>query len=108
MSGSTLGSVRSNEPVAIDLLVRGRTVSRPRYPAIKMLRKFPDVPIGDPLRTAAMFEARARDSLADAHGEERAGRLESAAVFLHQHDEDLLLAQQVIETAVSAEPANAA
>lgn len=77
------------------------------FPAIELLRHLGDVRVGDPLHIAAMYEARARDALAYARAEERAGRPASAAVFHRQAAEEISRARDVLRASVAAESAGA-
>jgi hypothetical protein len=79
----------------------------PRFPAIKMLRRLGNIPIGDPIRLAAMYEARARDCLAQStwHGE---GQNPAAGeIFRSAYEIDMQKAKAVL-AAAAKEPEDAA
>jgi hypothetical protein len=78
------------------------------FPAIELLYQLADVRIGDPLHTAAMYEARAKDALANARAEERAGRAASAAVFHRQVTEDIARARDVLRASLEGGSTDAA
>ncbi len=68
-----------------------------------MLLRYPDVPIGDPVRKAAMYEARARAALAEAAWHERHGNAQAALVFGDAADRDVRTAREILEATASAE-----
>lgn len=109
----TQGRCEPDEVIAVTPASKMRSDTRegakiPRFPAMELLRVAGDVEIGDPLHTAAMYEARARDALADARAEERAGRAASAVVFHRQVAEDISRAREVLRACVAGESAGAA
>ena len=83
-------------------------VTPSRFPATAMLRQLGDLPLGDPIRTAAMFEARARDSLAEAQWNGRASYARAAWVFRLQFEDDMERAREILAEAAAEEAADAA
>lgn len=73
-----------------------------------MLRRLGDLPLSDPVCTAAMLECRARDALREARVEETAGRAEAARVFYRQFTEDMAAARRVLVDATTSETLDAA
>jgi hypothetical protein len=79
-----------------------------RFPAIEMLRQYPDVGVSDPIHRAAMFEARARDCLAEARWNEQAGHAPAAAVFFASYEADMQHSREILEAAAGQEDSHAA
>lgn len=57
----------------------------------------------DPVHTAAMYQARARDAARDAQFERRAGREHSAVIFDRMASDDIARARSILEAAASSE-----
>ena len=74
-------------------------MSTSRFPAIELLRRLGDLPLDDPIRMAAMYEARARHSLALARSSASSGHVAAAEIFTRQYTEDMAKARAVLAAA---------
>jgi hypothetical protein len=74
--------------------------SAPRFPATEMLRRLGNLPLGDPIRTAAMYEARARDCLTESLWNARAGHARAAWIFRRDFEHDMAQARETLDGAL--------
>ena len=83
-------------------LASGTDAVPPRFVATESLRRYP-VPLGDPVRTAAMWEADARDRFLDARWHELHGNASAAEVFRMSAARSLRIARETLEAAAGGE-----
>ena len=82
--------------------------SPPLYPAIEMLRRLGDVPSGDPIRVAAICEARGRDCLREAQWHAHIGHDATADTYYRAYKSDMEQARKTLAAALLNAPEVAA
>jgi hypothetical protein len=70
-----------------------------RFVAIESLRRYPDLPLSDPVRVAAMWEADARDRLREARWNDLHGNVAAAEAFRSSAATSLRMARAILEAA---------